>query len=135
MSANLTVHIARSNRGRSPHRQLSTSRALIENHESKTTADARRRCVIQLAELFSTTTCRLSYRSYAFLQHATNIDKHQNGPQVAPSEPVIPTNDDESGRKEYRNMALRFWISLPLSAVLLSIAMFGFPPIPEHIQP
>jgi Cu+-exporting ATPase len=50
-------------------------------------------------------------------------------------EPVIPTDDDDSGRKEYRKMLLRFLVSLPLSAVLLSIAMFGFPSIPDDIQP
>jgi len=40
-------------------------------------------------------------------------------------EPVVPTVDDSAALAEYRAMALRFWVSIPLSAAVLSIAMFG----------
>ena len=50
-------------------------------------------------------------------------------------EPVTPRVDDESDREEYRNMLRRFWVSVPLSLAVLSIAMFGFPPLPMAVMP
>jgi Cu+-exporting ATPase len=49
-------------------------------------------------------------------------------------EPVIPTADD-TAMAEYRAMARRFWISVPLSLALLSVAAFGFPPLAATVQP
>ena len=46
-------------------------------------------------------------------------------------EPVVPTVDEDSSREEYRDMLRRFWVALPLSLVVLSIAMFKFPALPE----
>lgn len=50
-------------------------------------------------------------------------------------EPVTPSADDDSARDEYRDMLRRFWISVPLSLAVLSIAMFKFPPIPMDLMP
>ena len=50
-------------------------------------------------------------------------------------EPMTPTVDDDSDRQEYRNMLRRFWVSVPLSLAVLSIAMFGFPPLPMDVMP
>ncbi|MFN8184744.1 MAG: copper-translocating P-type ATPase [Candidatus Nanopelagicales bacterium] len=50
-------------------------------------------------------------------------------------EPMTPSIDDDSDRQEYRNMLRRFWISVPLSLAVLSIAMFGFPPLPMDVMP
>ena len=50
-------------------------------------------------------------------------------------EPMTPRVDDDSDREEYRNMLRRFWVSVPLSLAVLSIAMFGFPPLPMAVMP
>ena len=50
-------------------------------------------------------------------------------------EPMIPDVDDDSAMHEYRAMARRFWLSVPLSALVLSISMFQFPPLPEAVSP
>ena len=50
-------------------------------------------------------------------------------------EPMTPQVDDDSDLEEYRNMLRRFWISVPLSLAVLSIAMFGFPPLPMAVMP
>ncbi len=50
-------------------------------------------------------------------------------------EPVIPSADDDSARHEYLDMRRRFWISVPLSLAVLSIAMLHFPPLPAAIAP
>ena len=50
-------------------------------------------------------------------------------------EPMTPHLDDDSDRQEYRNMLRRFWISVPLSLAVLSIAMLGFPPLPMEVMP
>lgn len=42
-------------------------------------------------------------------------------------EPLVPTADDDSAMAEYRAMARRFWVSVPLSALLLLITMLGLP--------
>ncbi|MDO9485814.1 MAG: heavy metal-binding domain-containing protein, partial [Actinomycetota bacterium] len=46
-------------------------------------------------------------------------------------EPVMPTDDDESALREYHDMRRRFWISVPLSLLTLSLAMVHFPPVPD----
>jgi len=46
-------------------------------------------------------------------------------------EPVMPTEDDESALREYHDMRRRFWISVPLSLLTLSLAMLHFPPVPD----
>ncbi|MEI2641797.1 MAG: HAD-IC family P-type ATPase [Candidatus Nanopelagicales bacterium] len=50
-------------------------------------------------------------------------------------EPMTPTLDDDSALQEYRHMLRRFWVALPLSLAVLSIAMFGFPPLPMSVKP
>ena len=50
-------------------------------------------------------------------------------------EPVVPSEDDDSAGREYRDMLRRFLISVPLSVLLLSLSMFGFPQLPEDVQP
>ena len=50
-------------------------------------------------------------------------------------EPVIPSGDDESAVREYRDMRRRFWISVPLSLLTLSLAMLDFPPVPDGWGP
>ena len=50
-------------------------------------------------------------------------------------EPMTPQVDDDSDLEEYRNMLRRFWISVPLSLAVLSIAMLGFPPLPMAVMP
>jgi Cu+-exporting ATPase len=50
-------------------------------------------------------------------------------------EPMTPQIDDDSDREEYRNMLRRFWVSVPLSLAVLSIAMFRFPPLPMEVMP
>ncbi|MDP2014773.1 MAG: heavy metal-binding domain-containing protein, partial [Actinomycetota bacterium] len=47
-------------------------------------------------------------------------------------EPVMPTQDDESALREYHDMRRRFWISVPLSLLTLSLAMVHFPPVPDE---
>ncbi|MBK6763171.1 MAG: copper-translocating P-type ATPase [Micrococcales bacterium] len=50
-------------------------------------------------------------------------------------EPMTPQLVDDSDRQEYRNMRRRFWVSVPLSLAVLSIAMLGFPPLPMDVMP
>ncbi len=50
-------------------------------------------------------------------------------------EPMVPTADDDTAMREYRDMSRRFWISVPLSLVLLSITVLGFPPLTAEVQP
>ncbi len=50
-------------------------------------------------------------------------------------EPMTPTLDDDSAQQEYRQMLRRFWVAVPLSLAVLSIAMFGFPPLPMDVKP
>ncbi len=50
-------------------------------------------------------------------------------------EPMTPHADDDSAREEYRDMLRRFWVSVPLSLAVLSIAMFSFPPLPMDVAP
>jgi len=51
-------------------------------------------------------------------------------------EPMTPRlDDDDADRQEYRNMRRRFWVSVPLSLAVLSIAMLGFPPLPMEVMP
>ena len=50
-------------------------------------------------------------------------------------EPVIPTADDDSAQHEYDDMRRRFWVSVPLSLAVLSIAMLDFPPLPGAVAP
>jgi len=50
-------------------------------------------------------------------------------------EAVMPAADDDSALREYRDMRRRFWISLPLSLLTLSLAMFHFPPIDDSLVP
>jgi len=50
-------------------------------------------------------------------------------------EPMTPQVDDDSDRAEYRNMLRRFWVSVPLSLAVLSIAMLGFAPLPKDVMP
>lgn len=50
-------------------------------------------------------------------------------------EPMTPQIDDDSAQQEYRAMLRRFWVSVPLSLAVLSIAMFGFPPLPMDVMP
>ena len=50
-------------------------------------------------------------------------------------ESMTPQVDDDSDREEYRNMLRRFWVSVPLSLAVLSIAMLGFPPLPMDVMP
>lgn len=50
-------------------------------------------------------------------------------------EPMLPSLDDDSDMRAYRDMLRRFWISVPLSLAVLSIAMFNVPPLPEQIRP
>ena len=42
-------------------------------------------------------------------------------------EPMVPAADDHTALDEYRAMARRFWISVPLSALLLLITILGLP--------
>jgi Cu+-exporting ATPase len=42
-------------------------------------------------------------------------------------EPVIPTSDDESAKHEYRMMLRRFWIAVPLTLAVVSLAVLNFP--------
>ena len=49
-------------------------------------------------------------------------------------EPMNPGADDDSAMHEYRTMLWRFWLSVPLSAVVLSLAMFNFPPLPHTVS-
>ena len=44
-------------------------------------------------------------------------------------EPMVPTAGDDTTMREYRAMARRFWISVPLSLALLAITVLGFPPL------
>ena len=50
-------------------------------------------------------------------------------------EAVMPPADDDSALREYRDMRRRFWISLPLSLLTLSLAMLHFPPIDDALVP
>ncbi|MEZ5184368.1 MAG: copper-translocating P-type ATPase [Candidatus Nanopelagicales bacterium] len=50
-------------------------------------------------------------------------------------EPMTPSVDDDSSRDEYRAMLRRFWVSVPLSLTVLSIAMLGFPPLSDDVAP
>lgn len=50
-------------------------------------------------------------------------------------EPMVPVADDDSAVREYRAMSRRFWISVPLSLLLVSIAALGFPELPPDTQP
>lgn len=50
-------------------------------------------------------------------------------------EPMVPDVDDDSDLSAYRDMRRRFWISVPLSLAVLSLAMFHFPPLSAGIQP
>ena len=50
-------------------------------------------------------------------------------------EPMTPQVDDDSDLQEYRNMRRRFWVSVPLSLAVLSLAMLGFPPLPMQVMP
>ncbi len=50
-------------------------------------------------------------------------------------EPMVPTVDDDTTMREYRDMARRFWISVPLSLALLAITMLGFPAQLVDVQP
>ncbi|MDI1288360.1 MAG: heavy metal-binding domain-containing protein, partial [bacterium] len=50
-------------------------------------------------------------------------------------EAVMPSGEDESALREYRNMRRRFWISVPLSLLTLSLAMLDFPPVPDGWGP
>jgi len=50
-------------------------------------------------------------------------------------EPITPQADDDSDREEYRNMLRRFWVSVPLSLAVLSLAMLGFPALPMDLMP
>ncbi len=45
-------------------------------------------------------------------------------------EPVVPSGDDDTAIREYRDMARRFWISVPLSLAVLLIAMLAPSPLP-----
>ena len=48
-------------------------------------------------------------------------------------EAMDPGAADDSAVREYRGMLWRFWLSVPLSAVVLSLSMFGFPPLPHAL--
>ena len=50
-------------------------------------------------------------------------------------EPMTPQLDGSEDQAEYRDMRRRFWISVPLSVAVLSIAMLGFPPLPMDVMP
>ncbi len=50
-------------------------------------------------------------------------------------EPLLPAADDDTAMREYRDMARRFWISVPLSLALLSITVLGFPALAADVQP
>ncbi|MFA7323364.1 MAG: copper-translocating P-type ATPase, partial [Candidatus Nanopelagicales bacterium] len=50
-------------------------------------------------------------------------------------EPVMPTEDDDTALREYYDMRRRFWISVPLSLLTLSLAMLHFPPVPDGWAP
>jgi Cu+-exporting ATPase len=50
-------------------------------------------------------------------------------------EPMVPTAEDDTAAREFRDMARRFWISVPLSLSLLSITMLGWPPLASDVRP
>lgn len=50
-------------------------------------------------------------------------------------EPMLPDVDDDSDLAAYRDMRRRFWISVPLSLAVLSLAMFHFPRLPAGVRP
>ena len=50
-------------------------------------------------------------------------------------EAMVPGADDDSDRLAYQDMRRRFWVSVPLSLAVLSLAMFHFPPLPAGWGP
>jgi Cu+-exporting ATPase len=48
-------------------------------------------------------------------------------------EPLMPTLDDESSLREYKVMLRRFWIAVPLTLAVLSLAMLGFPDLDDQV--
>ncbi|MDO8732574.1 MAG: copper-translocating P-type ATPase [Actinomycetota bacterium] len=50
-------------------------------------------------------------------------------------EPVLPSEDDDTALREYQDMRRRFWISVPLSLLTLSLAMLNFPALPDGWTP